>query len=526
MPPRIKKSRDDSAGSADRNRDDATAADFGRTSNGSVGYSGNGAVGVGSDSQLAELSAARAAGDQPVSAPSPSSGRMLRNWRVRSRLVLLIAIPTATAVALGGASIFSSWQSAVADQRTEVLASLSTKVCQLAYQVEAERDSIIWYISAGQQGRAGFLAGHQTQANKQASQDQLQLVDQQVTYTTPWVKTVEAGVAQIGGGYPAVVQLDAHAVVSQLETLPNLRTQSLNTQVAASNVIKEYGSLINTLLAFDDQVALSSSDPQLTSTARALATISRYENEDSVQRGIVMYGLTSGSLNQNLLDQLTASLANQQADFTEFQNFATTSQISVLNGLLAASLEDRVTSDEQDVTSNPTELASLPIVNTDWWGAMSDAIGATHNFEEFLANSAVGRAKELRKHAILSALVVGGVILLVLVLSLLFTVFVGRSMVRPLRRLRAGALEVAGVRLPDTVRRMNEADGENVAVDVEPIDVESSDEIGEVARAFDQVHREALRLAADEAVLRGNVNAMFVNLSRRSQSLGRTAASG
>jgi hypothetical protein len=40
-----------------------------------------------------------------------------------------------------------------------------------------------------------------------------------------------------------------------------------------------------------------------------------------------------------------------------------------------------------------------------------------------------------------------------------------------------------------------------------------------VARAFDQVHREAVRLAANEAALRGNVNAMFVNLSRRSQSL-------
>jgi hypothetical protein len=54
---------------------------------------------------------------------------------------------------------------------------------------------------------------------------------------------------------------------------------------------------------------------------------------------------------------------------------------------------------------------------------------------------------------------------------------------------------------------------------VEPIDVDSTDEIGEVARAFDQVHREAVRLAANEAALRGNVNAMFVNLSRRSQSL-------
>jgi signal transduction histidine kinase len=92
-------------------------------------------------------------------------------------------------------------------------------------------------------------------------------------------------------------------------------------------------------------------------------------------------------------------------------------------------------------------------------------------------------------------------------------------MVRPLRRLRAGALEVAGVRLPETVRRMSESEGAAAPLEVEPIDVDSSDEIGEVARAFDQVHREALRLASNEAALRGNVNAMFVNLSRRSQSL-------
>ena len=111
------------------------------------------------------------------------------------------------------------------------------------------------------------------------------------------------------------------------------------------------------------------------------------------------------------------------------------------------------------------------------------------------------------------------VVILVLALALAFTVIVGRSMVQPLRTLRAEALDVAEVRLPEEVRRISETDGEDVSLDVQPIDVDSSDEIGQVARAFDQVHQEALRLAANEAALRGNVNAMFVNLSRRSQSL-------
>ena len=58
-----------------------------------------------------------------------------------------------------------------------------------------------------------------------------------------------------------------------------------------------------------------------------------------------------------------------------------------------------------------------------------------------------------------------------------------------------------------------------MSLEVEPIDVLSADEIGQVARAFDQVHSEAVRLAGNEAMLRNNFNAMFVNLSRRSQSL-------
>jgi len=109
-------------------------------------------------------------------------------------------------------------------------------------------------------------------------------------------------------------------------------------------------------------------------------------------------------------------------------------------------------------------------------------------------------------------------VLVLLGLALLLITVVGRSMVQPLRKLQAGALDVAGRQLPEEVRQMSEAH-EGISLEVVPIDVDSSDEIGEVARAFDQVHREALRLAANEAALRANVNAMFVNLSRRSQSL-------
>ena len=121
--------------------------------------------------------------------------------------------------------------------------------------------------------------------------------------------------------------------------------------------------------------------------------------------------------------------------------------------------------------------------------------------------------------AIVSALAIGVVVIIVLVLASWSAILVARSVLQPLYRLRVGALEMSGVRLPDAVRHLKENNGGGAPSDMEPIDVDSSDEIGEVARAFDQMRREILRLAANEAAVRGKLDGMFVNLSHRSQSL-------
>ena len=366
---------------------------------------------------------------------SRSSGGGLMNWRLRPMLLLFVAVPAGAALALGGASVAGSGQSAVAYQRSEALARLSANVGELAFRIEAERDTIIWYISAGPGGRAGQLGGYPAASAKRASDSLLQVVRQQERDADSWVKPVAAGAAGVGSGYSRGIQAGALAVAAELRDLPGLRRQALATRVPAADVIVEYDSLVRVLLALDDQVAASSTDPQLTSTARSMATIARQEDEYSVQRAIVMYGLTAHYLNPALLGQLTTSLAEQSADLTEFQDFATTGQVTMFNRLLAASLDDRARSDEQEVVSNPNRLASLPIVGADWWGAISSTINATHGFEQTLANSAADRARVLRERAIISAVVIGGIIVLALVSSLLLTVFVWRSMADRPRRL-------------------------------------------------------------------------------------------
>ncbi|KDN23493.1 histidine kinase [Amycolatopsis rifamycinica] len=132
---------------------------------------------------------------------------------------------------------------------------------------------------------------------------------------------------------------------------------------------------------------------------------------------------------------------------------------------------------------------------------LSDAVGVQTN---------TARSDALRDAALVIASLLG---------ALAIALAVARSVVAPIRRLHAAALDTARRRLPGTIERIREGE----AVDwraTPPLPVDSEEEIGQLARAFDDMHRQAVRLAVGEqAEMRIQVSEMFMTLSRRSQSL-------
>ncbi|MGW6509585.1 sensor histidine kinase [Streptomyces niveus] len=107
---------------------------------------------------------------------------------------------------------------------------------------------------------------------------------------------------------------------------------------------------------------------------------------------------------------------------------------------------------------------------------------------------------------------------LALLVSLIVSVRVGRSLVRDLSSLRKEAHEVSGVRLPSVMRRL--AAGEQVDVETEAprLDYER-DELGQVGQALNTLQRAAVEAAVKQAELRHGVSEVFVNLARRNQVL-------
>lgn len=87
-----------------------------------------------------------------------------------------------------------------------------------------------------------------------------------------------------------------------------------------------------------------------------------------------------------------------------------------------------------------------------------------------------------------------------------------------LQALREGA-ERAARELPALVERLSTTDPREVDLSFTSVGEHSDEDIGQVAAAIDAVLGEAVRLAAEQALLRGNINEIFTSLSRRSQVL-------
>jgi signal transduction histidine kinase len=156
-------------------------------------------------------------------------------------------------------------------------------------------------------------------------------------------------------------------------------------------------------------------------------------------------------------------------------------------------------------------LAGISIEDDEsYYGFVDDVSGVLRDRADELNGAAQARQRALV-----------AVAALVLLLAAVATPLLARSMTRPMRVLTREAQEMARRRLPDAVRRVHETPlGEDVTVsELGPIDVETRDEVADLADVLNQVQSTALDLAVEQAVLRHNVSDAFVNLARRNQNL-------
>jgi signal transduction histidine kinase len=427
---------------------------------------------------------------------------------VRSRLVALILVPTLAALLLGGLRVLTSVNTAADYQQVNDLARLVDSVAVLTHELQTERDRAAWNATIGRTEKA--TATVTAQIGK---------VDKAATSVRQFATALRSKVGGRAGD-------EIEHIIGKLDSLEPLRAQAVRGTLLPGAVITQYTLVIDDLLALQDELAKGTQDEDLAADSVTLAALAKAKENLSIQRGLLATVLPAHRFDQAQLQDFLGAVSAENSELNAFRKRATTQERTEFDNTVTGNKVDQAEFLRTLVLDRAN--AGFPLDNLDyttkdetreWFDSVSDPINRMRAVETKLTASIVARSATLKDDEQQRAIIVGIAVAALLIAVLLFTTGVARSLVRPLRRLRREALEIAGRRLPDMVQKLREAGETSEAPAIAPIGVVARDEIGEVARAFDEVHREAVRLAGDEARLRSNVNSMFVNLSRRTQTL-------
>jgi signal transduction histidine kinase len=416
-----------------------------------------------------------------------------------------IALATLGLVALGAAQTQTAVRAAVDARRGQAVAATALAALRLNNLLEQE-------ITEGDQLRV---------RNGQAS-----------ALLTGAMEQTDRAVADFRGAAANTRQLSPSlggvldVALAQVDTLGTLRARASQLDATSSGA-DLYSDLRNSVLGVADALPATLTDIGLAATARAVADIARAEHYAGQQRDLLRRVLARGAFAPGEQAELDRLVGAQDERIAEFDRNATPAQQAVYaRDFLGPDVNTALAMRSAVLQPQPS-AAALHADPDAWYIAQSNLIRRLHQVQFDLSHTFDQTAREQQaaagNRAALTGLATGVLILLAFGAALLFAVRTARR----LRRLRCAALRVAGSELPNTISELTDAADQATIRTVlteatdraQTLTVPGGDEIGELGAALSTLHRQALRLAAEQASLRQDVAGMFIALSRRGQTL-------
>ncbi|MEV4759518.1 nitrate- and nitrite sensing domain-containing protein [Micromonospora sp. NPDC049559] len=435
------------------------------------------------------------------------SALRVRDWRMRTKLAAVLVIPSVAFLVL-------------ATVQTGALVSQATVLNGFAAQVGAGREitALIFALEQERDRTGGELAGLRA-APAQRTEPEAALAALRPLYDEAdrAMSRFRAAAAPLGDS-DASWRISYDKADEALDALAEIRTVVPAAVLSTETILGNYNRAIDALVSLLAEPSPGTDAPALTEAVLRYVQLAQVVELESRIREQLYSAARAGQYGPEGQVSLNDLRSQQLAALADFRVAATTEQIqryeraSLDPGFVAAT-----NLKESSITTGAS--APAPLEPDAWWTASQRQQELLHEVEASVLGDAVAEADSASAAQLSRTLVVAGAVLAVLLVALLASIVIGRSIARSLRMLRRQALRVAQVELPDALERLRTVSSGISDIEVPPADLRSMDEIGDVAEAFVAVHRSAVTVAVEQAIMRRNVNAMFVNLARRSQVL-------
>lgn len=436
---------------------------------------------------------------------------MLRRLGIRGKVLAALSVPVLVLFGLAG---LVSWQ-AVQDVRSsravqDVLDALEQNRL-LADALQEERSVTLEQM--------GLLAGTSGVSVEEVRED----ADTAANRFTTAASKVDFDALD------PTIKAAFDRVSGVLGILRSARNFADGGQVAMSVIQQQYDSVMSSVVQFPEAVSQGLADRQLAVIVAAggdLGTLEEAYERERVLGRETLAGVQAGQPDAVALNTLAEAI-NENNDLRN----------DVVGGLNTIGLDPDdaitesilVTGAPQDFGNYRRALSRLDaagvaqvaiaetILPTDWVaGADSELedLAATGDAVDDLAG---GRATAVANAALREAALSISVTALAVIFSVVIALSIARAIVRPVRRLTEAAATVRD-ELPHLVEQVA-IPGQGPDLRLTKIPIESRDEIGRLAAAFNEVNQTTIEVAQEQAALRASIAEMFVNVARRDQVL-------
>ncbi|MEV6694097.1 nitrate- and nitrite sensing domain-containing protein [Micromonospora sp. NPDC051196] len=431
-----------------------------------------------------------------------------RDWPIRSKLTALVVVPVTALLAL--------WIFATTLTFGPALDLLAART--LLYDLGRPGETVVAELQRERRISVVHLASPRTVCDQQSAGCVLPALREQRDRTDAAVTELRRRVSgekfRDAAGELLEARLDR--LLGKLEALPAGRESIDRRELDRVGAVGLYSDMVSA--AFHTFEALANlPDQDLNREARALTDLGRSRELLGQTDALLAGALTGGGFAKGEHTMLVQSIGNQWFLIQSAVADLPAPEQAAYQRLAEQEGFERLRAMQDElIAAGPS--ARITVDARAWQAGYDTVQQSLRDFELTQADGLADRSVPMAV-SILTRLAGAGLLgLVAVVVSLVVAVRVGRSLAQRLTLMRGRLKETAEKRLPDVVDRLRRGEQVDVARET-PVADRGADEIGQVAQAFTEVQKVAIRAAQVEVTLRRGLNEVFLNIARRSQGL-------
>jgi HAMP domain-containing protein len=440
---------------------------------------------------------------------------MLRHAPIRSKVVAILTLPLVGLIVLAAVGIGTTFARGAEAGRRNDLAQLAVRGNTLVHELQAERTlSSDWVAARPSQAvpRDGMLA-------------QRLVVDRTASALEQFVGRLDTD------AYDPRVRQTLDRALEELRELQADREliDSGASSPTAAAVEATYSAVVSALLDLNAAIAAGSDDEALFRSVSSFVALSRLKDTNDLERGFHISELLAPDPEQEQVTRFISFVTERESWLAQLRVNATPEQLAHYQASIRGPEASRIARIERaGLSGSPADLRAIGTgeqLDLTWFAAMTERVNKLRRVERETAAYLLTTSRSVESSANRQTVLwLAGMAVLLLV-TLVVSLLIARSLIKPLRNLQDTAEDVAR-ELPQAVDRIQRLhDPEEGAMPapwrMQPLDTSARDEISRVAHSFNAAHEVAIQVASEQAALRRSIADIFQNLARRTQILVR-----